>query len=97
MIASQVLLYPAKPPPPPPPKPQAPKRNVNSLFRFGYNVNSATRARHLALERAIDVMGYKVIYASLTYFAATTARSKPHFSHIYRQDRQWVYDTYRFA
>lgn len=86
----------SKPEHAPPKQSKVPKRNVNTIFNYGYNVGDPTHARHVALTRSADAQGYAVTLASLGYLEATSRNSCHHDSKTYAKDKQWVYDTFRF-
>lgn len=66
-----------------------------NLCDFGYSSDLTARSRHSALNKAVDVRGYRAVIGNLTLSANRLYSKSPEVADIFKQDQQWLSNKYR--
>ena len=65
------------------------------LSKFGYSTKKSDRARHAALNRAVEKYGALSVYRMLNAQVILRKRTQPKARRIFEEDREWIAEQYR--
>jgi len=65
------------------------------LSKFGYSTKKSERARHAALNKAVEEYGALSVYRALNAQVILRKRTQPKAREIFEADRDWIAEKYR--
>ena len=65
------------------------------LSQFGYSTKKSERARHAALNKAVEKYGALSVYRALNAQVVLRKRTQPKAREIFEADRDWIAEQYK--